>query len=188
MLNYNDITERKFIEIDGQPFEVVSSNVFRMQKRKPVNVTKLKNLITGKVRERSFHHSDKVEEANIDTWPVKYLYTNKGEYWFCNPDDPSDRFQIPVDFLGDGIRFIKENTTLDALVFDDDIIGVKYPLKVALEVTEAPPNIKGNTSAGGDKVVTLETGTTITTPLFIEVGDIVRINTQTGQYSERVSK
>ncbi|MEK7095407.1 MAG: hypothetical protein AAB917_01995, partial [Patescibacteria group bacterium] len=97
MLEYNEVVERKYIILDGAPYEVLSSHVFRKQQRKPVNATKLKNMITGKVTEYSFHQSEKVQEAEIDTREIKYLYNNKGEYWFCLPTDPSKRFSFTED-------------------------------------------------------------------------------------------
>lgn len=188
MLEYNEIVERKYIIMDGAPYEVLSSHVFRKQQRKPVNATKLKNMITGKVTEYSFHQSEKVEEAEIDSKEVKYLYSNKGEYWFCDPIDPSKRFGINEDKIGIQAKFLKPNIIITELLFGEEIIGFKFPIIVELKVTEAPPNIKGDSATGGGKVATLETGATITVPLFVNVGDIIRINTETGEYRERVGK
>lgn len=186
-LEYNQITERKYIVLDGDPYEVISSHVFRKQQRKPVNATKLRNLVTGKVTERSFHGSDKAEEAEIDNRNIKYLYTNRGESWFCEAGDPSKRFKLEKELIGDQLKFLKENNTVTAVSFKEKIIGIKLPIKVDLEVTEAPPSIKGDTASGGGKQVTLETGAVVTAPLFIKTGDILRINTETGQYTDRVT-
>ncbi len=187
MLEYSEITLRKFIVLDGQPWEVLASHVFRKQQRKPVNAVKLKNLITGKVTERSFHVSEKAEEAEIETREIKYLYENKGDYWFCDPENPSDRYQIENNLIGQEIKFIKQNSILTGLVFDDEIIGIKFPIKVELKVTEAYEAVKGNTAQGGTKQVVLETGAVVNVPMFIKEGEIVRINTETGEYAERVS-
>jgi len=188
MLEYNEIVERKYIVLDGQPYEVLSSHVFRKQQRKPVNATKLKNLITGKVTEYSFHVSEKVEEAEIDNREVKYLYANKGEYWFCLPSDPSGRFSFSEEKIGQQIKFIKPNTIITELLFGDVSLGFKIPIVVELKVTDSPPNIKGDTATGGNKVITLETGATINAPMFVNEGDVIRINTETGEYKERVGK
>ncbi len=188
MLEYNEVVERKYIVLDGQPYEVVSSHVFRKQQRKPVNATKLKNLITGKVTEYSFHVSEKVEEAEIDSREIKYLYENKGEYWFCIPTEPSKRFSFNSEQIGSQIRFLKPNTIISQLMFGDKTTGFKFPAMVELKVTEAPPNIKGDSATGGNKVITLETGATINAPLFVNEGDIIKINTETGEYRERVGK
>lgn len=190
MLEYNEIVERKYIVLDGQPYEVISSHVFRKQQRKPVNATKLKNLFSGKVTEYSFHVSEKVEEAEIDTREVKYLYEQKGkgEYWFCLPTDPSKRFSFNEDKIGQQIKFLKPNAVITELQFKEQTIGFKIPIIVELKVTEAPPNIKGDSATGGTKIVVLETGVNINAPLFVNEGDVIRVNTETGEYKDRVSK
>lgn len=187
MLEYNEITERKYIVMDGQPFEVVSSHVFRKQQRKPVNQTKLRNLITGKVTEYSFHQSEKAEQADIATIDIKYLYNNKGEWWFCEPNNPSKRMSFREEVVGPQGKYLKENMVVNAMTFNDDIIGLKLPIKVELKVKEAPPNVKGNTAQGGNKQVTLETGAVVNVPMFIAEGETIRVNTETGEYVERVN-
>ncbi|MEI6528483.1 MAG: elongation factor P [bacterium] len=196
MLEYNEVVERKYILMEGQPYEVLSSHVFRKQMRKPVNATKLKNLITGKIAEHSFHQAEKIEEADITKREAKYLYTNKGEFWFCEPKDPSKRFKIDEVILGTPAKFLKPNSSVDVLVFTDEdneddggqIIGVKMPIKVELKVTEAPPAVKGDTATSGSKQIVLETGAVINAPLFVNDSDIVVVNTETGEYVERVKK
>ena len=186
MLEYNEIVERKFIILDGAPYEVVSSHVFRKQQRKPVNATKLRNLLTGKITERSFHQSEKVEEAEIISREIKYLYTNKGEYWFSEINDLSKRFKLEAEMIGAQGKFLKQNSIVKALVFNEEIIGLKLPIKVELKVTEAPPVVKGDTVTGGTKQITLETGAVINAPLFVNEGDVIRVNTETEEYAERV--
>jgi elongation factor P len=192
MLEYNEVRERKIILWEGQPYEVVHSHVFRKQQRKPVNATKLKNLLTGRVAEVSFASSDKVEEADIITRTVKYLYKNKGEAWFTDPKDQSKRFALKEEATANKLKYIKENTEVELIVFTDDndnemIIGLKVPIKVDLEVTDAPPSIKGSTMTGSFKIVTVETGATVDVPLFINTGERIRINTDTGEYVERAN-
>ena len=198
MLDYSEIVERKYIVLDGQPWEVLTSHVFRKQQRKPVNATKLKNLITGKVTERSFHVSEKVEEAEIDSRDVKFLYENRGEFWFCEAEDPSKRFKIEESFIGTQARFMKKDSVVQALSFDDPssraqhttgqakIIAMKIPIKIELKVVEAHPAVKGNTAQGGTKTVVLENGVELQVPMFIKEGDVIRVNSETGEYTERV--
>ena len=186
MLDYNEVTVHKYIIYEAEPWEVIASHVFRKQQRKPVNATKLRNLITGRITEISFHVSEKVEEADIDKKEVKYLYTNKGEYWFSEANDPSKRFQLPEEMIGSGAKFLKPNIIVDAMLFDDKIIGLKVPIKMELKVTEAHETTKGNTAQGATKAVVLETGAEIQVPMFIKEGDIVRVNTETGDYADRV--
>lgn len=185
ILQYNEASVGTFIILDDEPYEVLESRVFRMQQRKPVNATKLRNLISGNVVQHSFAVSDKVEEAELDAKQIKYLYTNRGEYWFCEANDPSKRFKLEPKLLGDGIRFIKANSLVDTLVFNERIIGIKLPIKVDLKVIEAPPAVKGDTAKGASKQVKLETGVTIPAPLFINEGEAIRVNTETGEYVER---
>lgn len=187
MLEYNEITLRKYIIFENEPYEVVASHVFRKQQRKPVNATKLRNLINGRIVEYSFHQSEKVEEAEIETKPIKFLYSNKGEYWFCEMNDPSKRFQLSPDMLGEQVKFIKQNSSVDAVMFDEKIIGVKLPIKVELKVKESAPGVKGDSAKGSMKQAVLETGATINVPLFVNEGDVLRINTDTGEYVERVT-
>ncbi len=188
MLQYNEATSGKYIIQDGEPYEVLSSHVFRKQQRKPVNQVKMRNLITGKVADRSFHHTDKLEEAEITTKTIKYLYTNRGESWFCEENNPSARFTLPGAVVGDGVHYLTGNTLIEALIFDDKIISVHIPVKVELKVKQSAPAVRGNTAQGAFKEAVLETGVTIQVPLFINEGDIIRLNTDTGQYVERVSK
>ncbi len=197
MLEYNEILPKKVILLDGEPYEVLDAHVFRKQQRKPVNQTKLRHLISGRVTEQAFHVSEKVEEADLSTKEVKYLYANKGELWFCAANNPADRFELSLNTLGVGAQFLKPNSIIEALVFDDPdakgdgagkIISVRLPIKMDLKVTDAPPAVKGNTAQGGTKQITLETGATVNAPLFVNEGDIVRINTETGTYVERVDK
>jgi len=186
MLEYNEITQRKLIIVDGEPYEVIDSHVFRKQQRKPVNATKLRNMISGKVTERSFHVSDKVKEADIESKEIKYLYSNKGEFWFCDVKDASVRFSLTEDLIGSKVKFLKVNSEIDAMMFDGKIIGVKMPIKVDLKVTEAQPAVRGDTAKGGNKQVTLETGATINVPMFVKEGDVLRINTETEEYVDRL--
>jgi elongation factor P len=191
MLEYNEIRENKVIMYEDEPYLVVSSHVFRKQQRKPVNATKLKNLLTGKVVEISFHVSEKVDEADLQKRDIKFLYENRGEYWFAESNDPGKRFIVPREKIGDPARFLTPNTIATLQTFETDdgeevTIAVTLPIKMEFTVKEAPPSIKGNTATGGTKVVILENGATINAPLFVETGQRIRVNTETGEYVERV--
>ena len=187
ILTYNQITKRKYIILNNEPYEVLDSHIFSKQQRRPVNQAKLRNLITGKVIEQTFQQSDKAEEAVLEKKPIEYIYRKKNEAWFKKPDDPKERFSISPELTGDQMRFLKEGMEVEAVYFNEEVIGINLPIKVVLEVTEAPPNVKGNTAQGGDKVVTLETGATVTAPLFVEAGDKIEINTETGEYVGRAN-
>ncbi|MEN9337990.1 MAG: hypothetical protein RIQ41_304 [Candidatus Parcubacteria bacterium] len=189
-LDYDEIKPRKYILVDDQPFEILESHVARTQKRKPQNQVRMRNLLNGKVVPGTFHASDTAEEAEISKREALFLYANKGEFWFCDPKDRAKRFEIAEDVIGDASRFLKDNTVVDIKVFEyedeEKVIGVTLPIKMNFVVKDAPPAIKGNTASGGGKLVTLETGAQITTPLFIEAGETIMVNTDTGEYVERV--
>ncbi len=188
VLSYNEILPKKVIVFNDEPYIVVSSHVFRKQQRKPVNNTKLKNLKNGKLIENTFHVNETAEEADMEKRQITFIYEAKGEYWFHEAGNKSQRFSLSGELIGSAAKFMKVNTDLDAMVFDDEIIGVSVPVKVELKVKEAMPAVKGNTSSGAQKEVTLETGATIMVPMFINEGDVISINTENEMYSERVSK
>jgi len=188
MLSYSELKPGVLIVLDGQPIEVLESEFLRMQQRQPVMKTKLKNLISGKIVERSFQPSDSLEQAEIERFPVKFLYSHKEEFWFCESSDPKNRFILKSETIGDRDKFLKPNLEISAVKFGDKIISVDLPIKIDYKVIEAPPAIRGDTAQGGTKVIILETGAKISAPLFINEGDIVRVNTQTEQYVERIEK
>lgn len=188
ILSYNEITPKKVILFNDEPYLVISYHVFRKQQRKPVNITKLKNIKTGRVIENTFHVNETAEEADIETRDVTFIYRKGDEYWFHTAGKPAERFALGLDMVGDQGKFIKERTDIAALVFDDEIIGLKMPIKVELKVTEAADAVKGNSSGGALKEVTLETGAKIMVPMFINEGDVIAVNTEEGVYSERMEK
>tara|TARA_B100001146_G_scaffold47704_1_gene41199 strand:+ start:826 stop:1401 length:576 start_codon:yes stop_codon:yes gene_type:complete len=188
VLSYNEITLKKVIIHEGDPCLVIASHVFRKQQRKPVNNTKLKNLKSGRLLEVTFHQNETAEEAELETKTITYIYKKPGEYWFHIAGKPAERFFLSEDLVGEQGRFLKERSDIDAVVFDDEVIALKFPIKMDLKVTEAMEAVKGNTSSGALKEVTVETGATLMVPMFINTGDIISINTETGDYSERVEK
>lgn len=188
MLGMNDLRIGTFFIMEGQPYEVLNSSHLKMQQRRPVMQTKIKNLLTGKMIERNFQQSDYFEEADIEKKEVKFLYLHRDEYWFSEVDDQSKRFKLGENIIGESARFLKPNTMIASLLFNNEIINIELPVKIDFKVIEAPPSTRGNTAQGGTKQVKLETGISMDVPLFINEGDIIRVNTQTGEYTERVEK
>lgn len=188
VLSYNEITLKKVIIHEGEPCLVVATHVFRKQQRKPVNITKLKGLKSGRSLEVTFHQNETVEEADMENRIVTFIYKKPGEYWFHTAGKPSERFALSEDLVGNQGRFLKERSDIEASVFDNEVIGLKFPIKIELKVEETMDAVRGNTSSSALKEVTLETGATIMAPMFINTGDIVSVNTETGDYSERVEK
>lgn len=188
VLSYNEILPKTIINYNSEPYEVLSSHIFRMQMRKPVNQTKLRHLVSGKVIEISFHQNETITEADVENMQAQYLYTNRGESWFSEVGNPKNRFSFPEKDVHDKVQWLMPNTPVDVLTYEGKPITVKIPVKVELEVEDAPPAVKGNTVSGGNKIAVLSTGAKVNVPLFINTGDVVRINTDTGEYTERVGK
>jgi elongation factor P len=192
MLEYSEIRVGKIILYEDEPCEVLDNHVARTQMRKPQNQVKLKNLISGRALNATFHAADKVEQADIKKRDIKFIYANRGEYWFCDPADPKNRFKIEENILGDSVKYLKPNENVTSVIWDNDgeekTIKISLPVKMEFTVKEAPPSIRGNTANGGGKLVTLENGVKISVPFFVESGDKIRINTETGEYVERVSE
>ena len=185
-LAYTDLTKGVLFIMDGAPYEVLETHFLRMQQRKAVVQTKIRNLITGKILDRNFQASDFFEEAEIERKSAMFIYESKGEYWFHEEGNPRNRFSLDAELLGDQGRFLKPNTKVMTMVFENKVIKVDIPIKMEFKVIEAPPAIRGNTAQGGTKQVTIEGGAKVNVPLFINEGETIRINTQTGEYVERV--
>jgi elongation factor P len=185
MLSYTDLTKGILFIMDGAPYEVLESHFLRMQQRKAVVQTRIRNLITGKVLDRNFQPSDSFEEAEIEKRPAVFIYANRGECWFHEAGNPKNRFPLPAELLGDRAQFLKPDTKVTTMVFNGKVIKAELPIKMEFKVTEAPPAIRGNTAQGGTKQITLEGGAKVNAPLFINAGDMVRVNTETGEYVER---
>jgi elongation factor P len=188
VLSYNEITIKKVIIFNDEPCIVISSHVFRKQKRKPVNNTKLKSLVSGRLIENTFHVNETAEEADLENWNITFVYRKGNDYVFHLTGKPAERFNLSADLVGDQGKFIKDKSELSALVFNDNIIGVKIPIKIELKVTETVDASKGNTSGNALKESIVETGAKVMVPMFINQGDIIAINTESGDYSERVEK
>ncbi len=181
----NDIKSGLKINMGGEPYVVLQANFVRMQQRKPVMQTKLKNLINGKVLEITFKPGDNVEEADLENKKATYLYKDEENVYFMDAES-YEQFSIPLSQLENEVQWLKEETEVDVLYFEGAPVSIELPNKVELKVTEAPPGIKGDTAQGGTKQVTLETGAVVNAPLFVKTGDVVRVNTETGEYVERV--
>ena len=187
-LAYTELKKGVLFILNGEPYEVVEANFLRMQQRKAVVQTKIRNLMTGKILDRNWQGSDSFEEAEIEQSESQFIYEAKGEYWFHEVGNPKNRFAISADVVGEPGRFLKSGIVVKTMIFNEKIIQVKVPIKMDLIVKDAPPGIKGNTAQGGSKQVVLENGAQVMVPLFIDEGEVIRVNTETGQYVERVGK
>jgi len=185
-LAINELKRGSFIAIDGLPHIVMFAKHSHMGRGGAVVQTKIKNLRTGKIFERSMKPSDNIDEARIEKLRANFIYERNKEYWFHEVGHPSNRFSLGKDVIGEQALFLKPKMEIKTFLFNGEIINIELPIKADYEVTDAPPSIKGNTSHGGNKIVIIEGGSKINVPLFIETGDIIRINTETFEYAERV--
>ncbi|MEK7653024.1 MAG: elongation factor P [Patescibacteria group bacterium] len=182
----NDIKKGLAIIQNSDPYIVLEARFVRMQQRKPVMQTKLKNLLSGKVMEINFHPGDRVEEADLQRKKVDYLYNDGNNFFFMSQDD-FEQFSLDKETVGEQAGFMKEGDKVDALYFNGNPVSISLAPKVELKVVSAPDAIKGNSAQGRvTKTAELETGINIQVPLFVKEGDIIRINTDTGEYVERV--
>jgi elongation factor P len=186
MLSHTDLKKGTQFILDGQPWEVLSAEAMKMAQRRPVIQSKIKNLIDGKVQERNFQQGDMFDEADLQKKDIKFLYQNKGEYWFCEIKDPSKRFSFTEEQIGTQAKYLRANEIVTGIVFDEKIINFKLPIKVELKVKESAPGVKGDRAQGGTKEAVLESGAVIQVPLFVEQGDVIEVNTETEEYVRRV--
>jgi elongation factor P len=206
MLSHNDLKKGIRLILDGQPYEVLDSSFVFKGRGSSIVQTKIKNLIIGNVISKTFHPGEEgFEEAEIEKIKVKFLYSNRDKFFFCEERNPSTtelpkeakvkkrftsspRFELPKETIGQSYVFLKPNEIVEGLQFKGKIINIILPIKVQLKVVEAPPGIKGDRAQGGTKTITLETGAQINVPLFVETGDIIEVNTEKGEYVKRVEE
>jgi len=186
MLDINDLKRiGTIIQIEGQPYSVVEAQHARAARGRAFVRTKLKNLITGSTLEKTFNASDRIKEADIEKIKSNFLYRD-GEAFVFMENKNYEQFSLSQQILGGQEIFLKDNTEVTLVLFNKQPINIELPKKIELKVVSAPPGVKGNTASGASKIATLETGLDILVPLFINEGDIVRINTEKGEYLERV--
>ncbi|HBI55344.1 MAG TPA: elongation factor P [Firmicutes bacterium] len=173
------------IEFEDSIYTIVDFQHVKPGKGAAFVRTKLKNIETGAVTERTFNPKDKFEQAHIERRLTQYLYAGDDVWNFMDTED-YNQFALGSEELGDAVKYLKENMELYLQFYKDRIIGVDLPVVVELEVVETEPGIKGDTASGGSKTAVMDTGLVVQVPLFINVGDKLRIDTRTGEYSERV--
>ncbi|HHX71426.1 MAG TPA: elongation factor P [Clostridiales bacterium] len=187
MISAGDFRNGITFELEGQVMQVIEFQHVKPGKGAAFVRTKIRNVITGAVVERTFSPTDKFPQAHVDRKEMEYLYNDGELYYFM---DPETYEQQPIDanVLGEDFRFVKENMVCKILSFKGNVFGVEVPMFVELEITETEPGFRGDTATNVTKPATLETGAEVRVPLFIDRGDIIRIDTRTGEYLERAKK
>ncbi|MBE6640046.1 MAG: elongation factor P [Ruminococcaceae bacterium] len=172
-------------EMDGQVLQVIEFQHVKPGKGAAFVRTKLKNVITGAVIERTFSPTDKYENAYVDRKDMQYLY-NDGDLYYFMDTETYDQLPLNADKLPDNFKFVKENMLCKIISYKGNVFAVEPPTFVELEVTDTEPGVRGDTATGASKFATLETGAAIRVPLFINTGDVLKVDTRTGEYLERV--
>jgi elongation factor P len=185
MLNLNEIKVGKIIEVNNAPFVVTKTDHHKVARGGAVLKVKLKNLIDGSVLDKTFQGNDKAEEANTEKKPANFMYRDDTNANFMD-NQSYEQFTISLESIGENSKYLIDGTDVDILYFDNNPVAIELPIKMNFKVTESPPGVKGNSAGNVTKRVKIETGAEISAPLFINEGDVIRINTDTGEYVERV--
>jgi elongation factor P len=186
MISAGDFRNGVTFEEDGQVLQVVEFQHVKPGKGAAFVRTKLRNVITGGVIEKSYNPTAKVQQAYVERKDMQYLY-NDGDLYYFMDNETFEQLPIGADKLSDNFKFVKENITCKVVSYKGNVFAVEPPIFVELEVTETEPGFKGDTATGASKPATLETGAEVKVPLFINIGDILKIDTRTSEYLERVT-
>ncbi|NLT19601.1 MAG: elongation factor P [Syntrophomonadaceae bacterium] len=184
MISVNDFRTGATIELDGSAYQVVEFQHVKPGKGAAFVRAKLKNVQTGSTVEKTFRGGEKVPKAHLDRREMQYLY-NDGEGYVFMDNENYEQTTLSADQIGDGVKWLLENMNIAVLLFKENIIGVDLPNFVELKVVDTEPGVKGDTATGATKKATLETGAVVHVPLFVNTGDMLRIDTRTGEYMER---
>jgi elongation factor P len=184
LIDTSDFKNGMSVELDGEVFTIVEFQHVKPGKGGAFVRTKLKNVKNGAVLDKTFRAGEKMEQAILERKPMNYLYSSDGEYFFMDMET-FDQVGLPASLLGDAARYLKENTEVQMLMHKEKIIGADVPFFMELEVAETDPGVRGDTASGGSKPATLETGAVVNVPLFINIGDRIKVDTRTNQYLER---
>lgn len=186
MISSNDFRNGVTIELDGDAYVVVDFQHVKPGKGAAFVRTKLKNIRTGGTTERTFDAGEKVPKAHLDRRNMQFLYNEDDDSYIFMDEENYEQKTLTKEHLGPEVKYLKENMVLSVLFFQGNIIGVDFPAQVELTVVETEPGIKGDTASGGTKPATTDTGAVVRVPFFINEGDMIRVNTKTGEYIERI--
>jgi elongation factor P len=185
MISTGDIKKGTIIELDGQVLKVIDFQHVKLGRGSAFMRMQLRNLRTGSTTERTFQAGDKFEQVRLERRTVQYLYRDGDTFHFMDTET-YEQPALPSEALGDVPNYIKEGDTIDLLMHNGQPIDIELPTAVALRVEQTEPGFRGDTATGGNKPAVLETGLTVNVPLFINEGDLIKVDTRTGEYLERV--
>lgn len=185
MISAGEFRNGTTFEMDSQVFKIVEFQHVKPGKGAAFVRTKLKNVMTGAVLERTFNPTEKVQEAQIERKDMQYLYSDGDMYYFMD-NETYEQLPLGKDDLGDTLNYLTDSMMVKVVSYKGKVFGVEPPIFVELEVTYTEPGFKGDTSTGATKPATLQTGYVVNVPLFVNIGDKIRIDTRTGEYMERI--
>lgn len=186
MLNFNEIKTGRVIKVNSDPYIIIKTDHHKMGRGGAVLKIKCRNLINGNILERTYQGAEKAEEAETETKKANFMYKDKDEAYFMD-NSSYEQFNLHLEELGDQVQFLKDGTDVDVLYFEGRPVSISLPIKMDFKVVSAPPGVKGNSAGNVNKQVEIETGAKINVPMFINEGDAIRINTDTGEYVERAN-
>ncbi|MFU8796160.1 MAG: elongation factor P [Dehalococcoidia bacterium] len=184
MIDAGELRKGAAIELDGSIYVVIEYQHVKMQQRQPVIKLRLRDARTGNVAERNLQSGDKVTPVFLEHRPAQYLY-NDGHLYHFMDNESYEQFVLTATQIGEGTGYLKEGMVLEILTSKGETIAVEMPISVELQVTETEPGFKGDRATAGTKAARLETGATVQVPLFINTGDVIKVNTRTGEYQEK---
>lgn len=186
MITSNELRPGVAIELDGQVYVVQQAEHIKRGRGAAQVKVRLKNVKSGETISHTFRAGEDVREAELDTREMQYLYQADDQYYFMDLES-FEQLPLSRELLGDALRYLKENMEVEVVLHEGRPVGVELPITVDLRVVETAPGVRGDTQSGGSKPATLETGAVVQVPLFIEAGEVVRVDTRTGEYVTRVS-
>lgn len=204
MLSINDLKNGLIVLIEGEPYQILEVKHLHMGRGGSSIQTRIRRLKTGQVLQKNFKPADAFEEADIEKRKILFIYRHRGEFVFvpksheatgtpaqglgAEKENPKNRFTLTEEQVGEVKKWLKSNTDAEAVFMKEVLLTISVPIKMDFKVIAAPPGLRGDTAQGGTKMATIETGEKISVPLFINEGDVIRVNTQSGEYVERVNK
>ncbi|MBA7706391.1 Elongation factor P [subsurface metagenome] len=183
MISGGELRKGVIIELDGKLYQVIDYQHVKM-KRTALAKVKLRDINAGHTIERSFQSNDKLVRARLDSRRMQYLY-NDGDLYYFMDEESFEQFPLTSSQMGDALNYLKEGVSAEVSSYKGEVVDIEMPITVELEVTKTEPGFKGNTATGGTKPAKLETGLTIQVPLFVNEGDVIKVDTRTGTYLER---
>ncbi|MBK8266082.1 MAG: elongation factor P [Nannocystis sp.] len=186
-MDVSDLRKNVKLQIDGHPYVVTDFQFVKPGKGQGLYKCRIKNMITGAILDRTWRSGEKLEAANVESRKMQFLYSSGDTFTFMD-NESYEQLEVPAEMIGDDRNFLLDNLACEVLFYNERAVGVSLPNQVVYEVTECEPGVKGDTATGVTKAATIATGYNVQVPIFIRVGDRIKVDTRTGEYLERVNQ